>query len=324
MSYLVICPNGECGKRLRIPDHAVGHHVRCTACAHKFLIDAAALQPWTEKRVNDYSGEDKEKGKPSLETAQAKNKRNKQRKGSAKSSAGNESLVPQKSDETSALDEQSVPDVSADKLNKETLSIRDTQLPSETLESVPHSTDVQEPADARRSAGGERLGRYLVRERLGAGAFGSVYRCYDPQLDRDVAVKIPHAAVVQNPKRVERFFREARAAAGLRHPNIVPVFDSGTIEDSYFIAAAFITGQPLENIVKDGGVELRKAAELVRNIAQGLAYAHSQGVVHRDIKPANVLVDEKDQPLIADFGLASRQDDESRITTDGAIMGTPS
>ncbi len=326
MSYLVICPNGECRKRLRIPDNAVGHHVRCTACSHKFLIDAASLQPWTEKRSSDHSDEDKEKDKPSLEATQAKNNRNKHRKELAKSSAADESVTPQKSDETRAIDEQSVSDAPANNLNNDAMSIRETQLPFETLESAPNNdnTDGLEPADARRSASGERLGRYLVRERLGAGAFGSVYRCYDPQLDRDVAVKIPHATVVQNPKRVERFFREARAAAGLRHPNIVPVFDSGKVEDSYFIAAAFITGRPLENIVADGGIEFRKAAELVRNIAQGLAYAHSQGVVHRDIKPANILVDDKYQPLIADFGLASRQDDNSRITTDGTIMGTPS
>ncbi len=113
------------------------------------------------------------------------------------------------------------------------------------------------------------IARFQVRSRLGSGAFGTVYRAYDPQLDREVAVKVPHPAVLENPKRSERFLREAKAAAGLRHPNIVPVYDSGPS----FIASAFITGKPVEEVVGDHGMDSKRAAGIVRKIADGLAYA---------------------------------------------------
>jgi hypothetical protein len=166
------------------------------------------------------------------------------------------------------------------------------------------------------------LGRFVVGEKLGAGAFGTVYRAYDPQLDREVALKVPNAGVMTDPKRAERFLREAKAAANLRHPHIVPVFDAGQDGDRYFIASAFIDGKRLSDAIPEGGMEFTRAARLVRELADALAYAHEQGIVHRDVKPSNIMLDKYDHVHLMDFGLAVRQEEESRLTADGAVVGT--
>jgi tRNA A-37 threonylcarbamoyl transferase component Bud32 len=168
----------------------------------------------------------------------------------------------------------------------------------------------------------QRVGRFVIRGKLGAGAFGTVYRAYDPQLDRVVALKVPNPGVMADAKRAERFLREAKAAANLRHPHIVPVFDAGQDGDTYYIASAFIKGQSLADTIPEGGTKFTRAARLVRELADALAYAHEQGIVHRDVKPQNVMVDEQDRVHLMDFGLAARHDEESRLTADGTVMGT--
>jgi WD40 repeat protein len=193
----------------------------------------------------------------------------------------------------------------------------ETFVASETIEQRPPAPQPASPALAA-------VGRFVVRKRLGAGAFGTVYRAYDPQLDRDVALKVPNAGVMTDARRVERFLREAKAAANLRHPHIVPVFDAGRHGDSYYIASAFIAGKPLADTIPEAGDDFRRAARVVRELAEALAYAHEQGIVHRDVKPANLMLDGQDRVHLMDFGLASRQDEASRLTNDGAVMGTPS
>jgi tetratricopeptide (TPR) repeat protein/tRNA A-37 threonylcarbamoyl transferase component Bud32 len=152
-----------------------------------------------------------------------------------------------------------------------------------------------------------RVGRYVVREKIGEGAFGFVFLADDPQLDRKIALKVAKLDSRKPLERIERLLREARAAAGLRHPNIVPVFDAGDDGKQYYIASAYINGPTLAKAVQAGPFEYRRTARLVSILAEALAYAHEQKVVHRDVKPANVLLDERDEPMLADFGLAERQ-----------------
>ncbi|HEY2910646.1 MAG TPA: protein kinase, partial [Gemmataceae bacterium] len=167
------------------------------------------------------------------------------------------------------------------------------------------------------------LGRFVVLGRLGVGAFGTVYKARDPHLDRDVALKVPNPGMLDSPKRIERFLREARAAARLRHPNIVPVFDAGKEGEYYFIASAFVDGRPLSESIGERGMDVRRAAEIVRRLAEAIAYAHGQGIVHRDVKPANIMLDLDEQPHLMDFGLAARANEAEKLTNDGAVLGTP-
>jgi hypothetical protein len=167
-----------------------------------------------------------------------------------------------------------------------------------------------------------QVGRFQVRGRLGSGAFGAVYRAYDPHLDREVALKLPHPDTLDDAKAVERFLREAKAAARLRHPHIVPVYAAGCDGGRYYLAAAFIDGPTLAS-ASEGGLDCRRAAAVVRGLAEALAYAHDQGIVHRDVKPASVLLDGQGEPHLLDFGLAHRRDDVERLTQAGAVLGTP-
>lgn len=168
-----------------------------------------------------------------------------------------------------------------------------------------------------------RLGRFEILSGLGKGAFGEVWKAYDPQLDREVALKLPRFEDTTG-KSAERFFREARAAGQLQHPNIVAVHDAGEIDGQLYIATEFIDGHPLSIWMKEQAPDFRTSARLVRILAEALHYSHSQGIFHRDIKPANVMIDRDGVPHLMDFGLARREEHEATMTVDGAILGTPS
>jgi formylglycine-generating enzyme required for sulfatase activity/predicted Ser/Thr protein kinase len=151
---------------------------------------------------------------------------------------------------------------------------------------------------------------------------GSVYLAHDSQLDGPVALKIPRFASEREQEGISRFFREARAAFRIRHPGICPVYDVGEIEGQYFISMAYIQGHTLSSVKKPMGA--KQAARIIRQLAQALQAAHRQGITHRDLKPANVMIDEEQNPIIMDFGLARRETaEESRLTKTGAIVGTP-
>lgn len=170
----------------------------------------------------------------------------------------------------------------------------------------------------------DRIGRFLIEDELGEGAFGVVYKATDPVLDRTVALKVAKPDMVNTPDKVARFLREAKTAANLRHPNIVPVFDSGQDDGRYFIASAFISGQTLRAAQEaaNGPLDFRRAAEILRKVADAVAYAHARGVIHRDIKPENVMLDAGGEPLVMDFGIAAREGD-AKLTSDGSGIGTP-
>src|SRR5262245_10221457 len=171
------------------------------------------------------------------------------------------------------------------------------------------------------SAGG-RLGRFELCAILGQGSFGRVLKAHDPLLDRFVALKVP-ILEPDDTQSIQRFLTEAKAAARLHHPNIVPTHESGQADGKYFIVSQFVSGQPLSKELKANPPDFRQAAEWVRQLAGALAYAHGQGIVHRDIKPDNIMLSDEGVPQLMDFGLAKRVNDDSGMTTDGSIVGTP-
>ncbi len=166
------------------------------------------------------------------------------------------------------------------------------------------------------------LGRFQLRERLGDGGFGEVFLAFDPRLDRDVALKVLKQADPSE-RVMERFFREARAAARLDHPNIVAVHDAGFDDGRCWVAFHFVSGRPLNWYRDHHRLDPPTAARIFRDLADAVDHAHRQGVLHRDIKPANVLIDDHGRPRLIDFGLARRSDLDSSLTHDGAVVGTP-
>jgi serine/threonine protein kinase len=166
---------------------------------------------------------------------------------------------------------------------------------------------------------------------VGEGSFAEVYRAHDPLLDREVALKVAKPGTLGTVRRVKRFQREARAAGNLRHPNIVPLYETGEDRGQHFLVTAFIRGRTLGAVLteaRDSGrvLPLVDTARIVRRLAEALAYAHGAGVIHRDVKPDNVMVDEKGEPLLMDFGLAVRaepDESEERLTQQGIAVGTP-
>jgi serine/threonine protein kinase/formylglycine-generating enzyme required for sulfatase activity len=169
-----------------------------------------------------------------------------------------------------------------------------------------------------------RIGRFEIRRELGSGAFGKVYLGRDPQLDRDVAIKVAKSGSLENAEDRRRFRREARAAAQLRHPHIVPVYEFGREGDTDYIAYQYIAGTTLRSILKERRrLPQAEAVELLSKIASALDYAHSHGIVHRDVKPENILIDDQSQPHVADFGCARREEGGALLTIEGSVMGTP-
>ncbi len=171
----------------------------------------------------------------------------------------------------------------------------------------------------------ELIGRYRVIEQLGSGGMATVYKARDPQLDRTVAVKVPHFNLppTKLQSAVQRFLREARAAAQIRHPNICPIYDVGEQDGKPFAVMACIEGRTLADLNKQGKLEARHAAELVRKVALGLGTVHNTGLIHRDLKPSNVLLDSTGEPLLTDFGLVRLTEDVEHLTQSGTMVGTP-
>jgi predicted Ser/Thr protein kinase len=175
---------------------------------------------------------------------------------------------------------------------------------------------------AGRPALPEQFGRYRIVRPLGRGGMGSVFLARDTELDRLVALKVPHFRA-DDPDAAERFAREARAAATIDHPNVCRVYDVGRIDGTPFLTMTYIEGRTLADQVRAAQLEPRRAVEVVRDAARGMAAAHSHGVVHRDLKPGNILMAPNGRPVVTDFGLARRAADDVRLTSSGVVMGTP-
>jgi tRNA A-37 threonylcarbamoyl transferase component Bud32 len=201
---------------------------------------------------------------------------------------------------------------------------------------------IREARQTTTTRGMRPLGKFQLLERVGLGAFGAVWQARDTELDRIVALKIPHTGLLTSEVDLERFHREARAAAQLRHPGIVTVHEVQTLDGLPTIVSDFIQGVTLKELLEVRRLTFREAAQLIAAVADAVDYAHSMGLVHRDLKPANIMLESlvpshssigedpgasaKDQglkPLVMDFGLALRDEAEITMTLDGHIIGTP-
>ncbi|MCH7727857.1 MAG: serine/threonine protein kinase, partial [Planctomycetes bacterium] len=200
---------------------------------------------------------------------------------------------------------------------------------AEFLESLAMLEDLK--SDEQTSTGSKPLpkqfGRYRIEKTLGEGGMGAVYLAHDSQLERKVALKTPKFAQGSDERLVRRFYREARSAATLSHPNICPVYDVGEIDGIHYITMAYIQGHPLSAYINSKRQpSVQNAVRVLRKITLALQEAHAHGILHRDLKPANIMIDRRNEPIVMDFGLAGpiEQDGDSRLTQAGSIMGSPS
>ena len=166
------------------------------------------------------------------------------------------------------------------------------------------------------------IAHFELVERLGMGEFGTVWKARDTILDRTVALKIPRRELLDAVS-IEKFMREARAAAQLRHPNIVSTHEVGRHADTLYIVSDYVRGVSLADMILDHRLSVRDSVTIASKVADALEHAHRSGVIHRDLKPSNILIDDDGEPHLMDFGLAKRKETEVTITTDGAILGTP-
>jgi len=194
---------------------------------------------------------------------------------------------------------------------------------------------------------GQKLGKFQIIDLVGQGAFGTVYKAQDTELDRIVAIKVPRSGNLAGPQELQRFLREARSAAQLRHSSIVTIHEVGESDQLPYLVSDFVDGITLSDWLSARRPSFTEAAELIARLAEALQYAHDQGVVHRDVKPSNIMLElaqardlanqakpaegagPSDAPLSAftprlmDFGLAKREAGEITMTMDGQVLGTP-
>src|SRR4029077_16943719 len=168
------------------------------------------------------------------------------------------------------------------------------------------------------------FGDYELQEEIGRGGPGVVYRARQKSLNRIVALKVIGLGHWATEAHVKRFRREAEAAAGLEHPGIVPIHEVGERDGSCYFSMKFIDGGQLDEVIRRTPISIRQAAELIAKGARTVHYAHEHGILHRDIKPGNVLLDEKGEPHLTDFGLARLVETESTVTRTLEVLGTPS
>jgi serine/threonine-protein kinase len=170
---------------------------------------------------------------------------------------------------------------------------------------------------------GRQVGRYRLLREIGGGGMGTVYEADDPQLERRVAVKLLPPEYSRDRRAKERFLREARVAAKVKHPNLCIIHDAGESEDRLYIVLALYEGETLRERIRRGPLPIAESREIAIQVARGLARAHEAGIVHRDIKPANVMLTRSGEAIILDFGIARLEGDEVSLTRTGASWGTP-
>jgi serine/threonine-protein kinase len=172
-------------------------------------------------------------------------------------------------------------------------------------------------------APGTRFGDYEILAELGAGGMGRVYRAKDLTLERTVALKMLAPQYSSDAGFVQRFLKEARAAARLNHPNIVQIYDFGQVGDAYYLAMEYVDGHSLGTYLKRGHFSERDAILVIRHACRALAVAHAEGLVHRDIKPDNLMLTSRGEVKLVDLGIAKRVDEDQSLTQTGQAVGTP-
>lgn len=169
-----------------------------------------------------------------------------------------------------------------------------------------------------------QIGDYELRQELGRGGMGVVFRANQISLGREVAVKMILRGRLASDQDMQRFMSEASATARLKHPQIVPVYEVGDIDGRPFFSMQLINGPTLADLLVDGPLPERQAAKWIATVARAIGHAHRQGVVHRDLKPSNILIDGDSSPMVTDFGLAKQFGVENDLTRSGLLVGTPS
>lgn len=168
----------------------------------------------------------------------------------------------------------------------------------------------------------ETIGKYKVLREIGRGGMGIVYKAIDPSTKKDMAIKVLHPSMVDRTS-VERFNREGRAMARLKHPNIVEVVDYGAHQGTHFFAMEYIEGKSLKWIIaEEGKLAVPKVLNIIKEVALALAYAHGEGMIHRDIKPANIMIDKDGRVKVMDFGLVQISG-VTKVTGTDTAVGTP-
>jgi serine/threonine protein kinase len=170
---------------------------------------------------------------------------------------------------------------------------------------------------------GKTNSHYKILEKLGESGMGVVYKAEDLKLKRIVALKFLSANTLGSAEEKRRFLREAQAAAALNHPNICTIYEIDEVDGQVFIAMEYIKGQSLQEKIKSGPLKIDEAIKLAMQVADGLQAAHEKGITHRDIKSANIMITEKDQAKIMDFGLAKLAQGGTLLTKEGMILARP-
>lgn len=169
---------------------------------------------------------------------------------------------------------------------------------------------------------GHDLGNYHIIDEIARGGMATVYRATQASMKREVAIKVLPRSLTHDPTFMERFHREVEVISGLQHPHILPVYDSGAYNAMPYIVMAFLRGGTLADLIRKGPMDLSEAYKILEQVADALDYAHTQGIIHRDFKPGNVLLDERGNTYLADFGLAKVSESSMQITGT-SILGTP-
>jgi hypothetical protein len=210
--------------------------------------------------------------------------------------------------------------------NPETPTPGHTALYSPAIEeerSDQQATTPQPPAPSPLSPGRRHFGKYELLEEIAQGGMGVIYKAHDLLLNRVVALKMIRSGLFASTEEIQRFYREAQAAAKLKHDHIIALYEIDQCEGQHFFTMAFAARGSLSRNFELFAGDPRATAALVQKVARAVQYAHDNGILHRDLKPGNVLLDERGEPLVSDFGLAKFLDSESELTQTHQLLGTP-